>query len=145
MEMSSSLHAFQREQVMRRASAGEVKVLVSSDQMARGIDLSNIRLVINYDPPTHARTYVHRVGRTARANQTGHAITMLKIGQSGMFKKLRSEIARNATQETLLRCKIQSEAENEITAVYKRGLKTLAKILELEKQGTVGCGEEIIL
>ena len=61
--------------------------------MARGIDLSNINLVINYDPPKFARSYVHRAGRTARAGKDGHCLTMLKFGQVSTFKGIRSEIS----------------------------------------------------
>lgn len=87
-EMSRDLSTAEREDIMRRAEAGEIAVLVSSDHMARGIDLPNVRVVLNYDPPSFARTYVHRVGRTARANREGIAITLVKKGQQGIFKKM---------------------------------------------------------
>lgn len=93
MEMSRSASAEQRNDVMNLCSTGKIAILVSSDQMARGIDLPNINLVINYDTPKHAKTYVHRVGRTARAGRYGHAITILKEGQVGIFKKMRSSIS----------------------------------------------------
>lgn len=91
--MSRLTHAKDREEIMAEARTGtDIKVLVSSDHMARGIDLSNIKLVINYDPPSHAKTYVHRVGRTARAHRHGQSITMLKAGQVGAFKKMRRSL-----------------------------------------------------
>ena len=64
--MSRLLRAGDRESLMQEARDGGIKVLVSSDQLARGIDLPNIRFVINYDAPKYTKTYVHRVGRTAR-------------------------------------------------------------------------------
>jgi superfamily II DNA/RNA helicase len=54
---------------------------VATDKMARGIDVRTISLVVNYDAPKHGTTYVHRVGRTARANKSGKAITLVKRGQ----------------------------------------------------------------
>lgn len=51
--------------------------LISSDALARGIDLPDIEVVISYDPPRHPKTYIHRVGRTARAGKMGTAISLL--------------------------------------------------------------------
>ena len=52
--------------------------LVCSDSLARGMDISLVDHVINYDVPAHVQTYVHRVGRTARAGKVGHAYTLLR-------------------------------------------------------------------
>ena len=56
---------------------GKVQVLVASDAMTRGMDVEGVANVINYDVPVYAKTYVHRVGRTARAGQAGRAFTLL--------------------------------------------------------------------
>jgi ATP-dependent RNA helicase DDX51/DBP6 len=83
-------------QLARQGGTGTgsaIKILISSDQLTRGIDLQNIRVVINYDSPSHPRTYVHRVGRTARANRHGDCITMIKRGNLSQFHKMRGEIA----------------------------------------------------
>jgi ATP-dependent RNA helicase DDX51/DBP6 len=95
-EMSSNMSAKDREQTMKDASSGLIKVLVCTDQVSRGIDLKSIRLVINYDVPMFAKVYVHRAGRTARAMRTGHCLTMLKTSQDGLFRKMRANIASNA-------------------------------------------------
>jgi ATP-dependent RNA helicase DDX51/DBP6 len=86
-EMSRLMRSDERETIMKDAANGDIKILVSSDHMARGIDLPNIKLVINYDPPSYAKMYVHRVGRTARANRIGHSITLLKAGIIMIIKK----------------------------------------------------------
>lgn len=52
--------------------------LICSDAVARGIDFENVEYVICYDPPSYAKTYVHRIGRTARAGKTGTAISLLE-------------------------------------------------------------------
>lgn len=56
---------------------GKVHVIVASDAMTRGMDVEGVANVINYDVPVYAKTYVHRVGRTARAGQAGRAFTLL--------------------------------------------------------------------
>ena len=128
-EMSRLVRAEEREKVMTAAANGQVKVLVSSDHMARGIDLPNVRLVINYDPPTNSRTYVHRAGRTARANRSGHCITMLKIGQIGSFRKIRSTIVSKEGIEPG-KCKPRKEGEVALSTSYKRALKLLPNFLK---------------
>lgn len=59
-EFSSSLGQRQRSSIIRRARAGAVRVIVCSDGMARGMDLDGVGLVVNYDVPSQAKTYVHR-------------------------------------------------------------------------------------
>ena len=80
-EISRVVSQDAREAALRAALDGSAKVLVSTDKMARGIDLPNVSLVLNYDAPKHSTTYIHRVGRTARANRRGDAVTFIKSGQ----------------------------------------------------------------
>lgn len=58
--------------------AGEIQVLVASDAMTRGMDVEGVSNVINYDMPAYIKTYIHRVGRTARAGRTGRCFTILR-------------------------------------------------------------------
>jgi len=67
----------QRERVLGRFRSGDVKTLVATDVAARGLDLSDITHVINYDPPADGKGYVHRVGRTGRAGRSGRGITFV--------------------------------------------------------------------
>ncbi|CAN0463623.1 unnamed protein product, partial [Scytosiphon promiscuus] len=89
---SSSLGQRQRSHIIRRARAGAVRVIVCSDGMARGMDLDSVGLVVNYDVPSQPKTYVHRVGRTARAGLRGTAVTIAKKGQVKQFLKMRSSV-----------------------------------------------------
>ena len=66
--MHSDLEQAQRETVMHEFKAGRINILVATDIVARGIDIDDIRLVINFDVPHDSEDYVHRIGRTARAN-----------------------------------------------------------------------------
>ena len=75
--MHSDLEQRERDDVMYRFKAQQVNVLVATDIVARGIDIDDIQLVINFDVPHDAEDYVHRIGRTARANNDGEAITLV--------------------------------------------------------------------
>ena len=84
-EMHSDLEQAQREDVMYEFKAGHINILVATDIVARGIDIDDIRLVINYDVPHDNEDYVHRIGRTARANNDGVAITFISEKEQGRF------------------------------------------------------------
>ncbi|MEY4926662.1 MAG: hypothetical protein RI894_1098 [Bacteroidota bacterium] len=75
--ISSDLEQQEREQVLRNFRSRKTQILVATDVMSRGIDIKEISLVVNYDVPGDAEDYVHRVGRTARADSTGVAITFI--------------------------------------------------------------------
>ena len=77
--ISSNLEQDQREEVLRGFRSKRIRILVATDVMSRGIDIKEINMVINYDVPHDAEDYVHRVGRTARANTKGEAITLVNL------------------------------------------------------------------
>ena len=87
-EMHSDLEQAQREEVMYEFKAGRVNILVATDIVARGIDIDDIRLVINYDVPHDSEDYVHRIGRTARANNDGVALTFISEREQTNFKSI---------------------------------------------------------
>ena len=76
-DMHSDLSQAERDEVMYQFKANQTDVLVATDIVARGIDIDDIRMVINYDVPHDAEDYVHRIGRTARADRDGVAITFI--------------------------------------------------------------------
>ncbi len=82
--ISSNLDQEKREEVLRNFRSKKIRILVATDVMSRGIDVKEINLVINYDVPHDAEDYVHRVGRTARVNAKGEAITL--VTQKEMHK-----------------------------------------------------------
>ena len=73
--MIGDLPQSKRLQILKKFKAGEIKILVATDVAARGIDVDDLAMVINYDLPVEAENYVHRIGRTARAGKTGKAYT----------------------------------------------------------------------
>ena len=94
-EMHSDLDQAQRDDVMLRFKARKVDILVATDILSRGIDVDGIRVVINYDVPRDPEDYVHRVGRTARANSEGLAITFVSETEQGDFRKIEQFIERD--------------------------------------------------
>jgi superfamily II DNA/RNA helicase len=87
--ISSDLEQREREEVLMRFKSKRTRVLVATDVLSRGIDIKEINIVINYDAPNDAEDYVHRVGRTARADATGIAITL--VNEEDMYKLKRIE------------------------------------------------------
>ena len=84
-EMHSDLKQSQRDEIMHEFRNGRINMLVATDIVARGIDIDDIRLVINYDVPHDSEDYVHRIGRTARANNDGCAITFVSENEQTRF------------------------------------------------------------
>lgn len=87
-EMHSDLEQKQRDYIMHEFKNGRINLLVATDIVARGIDIDDIRLVINYDVPHDNEDYVHRIGRTARANHDGCAITFVSEKEQSKFKSI---------------------------------------------------------
>ncbi len=87
--ISSNLTQAEREDVLRGFRSKRIRILVATDVMSRGIDIKEINMVINYDAPHDAEDYVHRIGRTARANTKGEAYTL--VNEKDMPKMQRIE------------------------------------------------------
>ena len=87
-EMHSDLEQVQREQIMRDFKSGRINILVATDIVSRGIDIDDIRLVINYDVPNDGEDYVHRIGRTARAATDGTAFTFVTENEQRKFAEI---------------------------------------------------------
>ncbi len=95
-EMHSDLDQTKRDGVMLDFKAGKIQVIVATDILARGIDVDVIEMVVNFDVPREAEDYVHRIGRTARANREGRAITFVSPDEHHKLKRI----------ERLLECRI---------------------------------------
>ncbi|PIQ20821.1 MAG: RNA helicase, partial [Cytophagales bacterium CG18_big_fil_WC_8_21_14_2_50_42_9] len=122
-----------RLQVMKRFKAGEVKVLVATDVSARGIDIAKVDYVINYDLPEVAENYVHRVGRTGRGTQKGHAVSFCSPEEKPVLQEIESfldkpikvlEISKTEYTETL---DFSSDINYDLKALMK-------EVQEFEKQ-----------
>ena len=94
-QMHSDLTQQERDEVMLQFKAGQKDVLVATDIVARGIDIDDIQMVINYDVPRDCEDYVHRIGRTARADRDGEAITLVNETDMHSFGQIEKFIERS--------------------------------------------------
>jgi superfamily II DNA/RNA helicase len=86
--VSSNLNQDEREEVLRGFRSKRTRILVATDVMSRGIDIKEINMVINYDCPRDAEDYVHRIGRTARANTKGEAYTLVNEKDNPKLRRI---------------------------------------------------------
>jgi superfamily II DNA/RNA helicase len=86
--ISSDLEQKEREEVLMRFRSRRTRILVATDVLSRGIDIKDINLIINFDVPSSAEDYVHRVGRTARADKTGIAISLINEHDMDKFDRI---------------------------------------------------------
>lgn len=94
--MHSDLEQSQREEVMKDFKKGHIDILVATDVVSRGIDINDIKLVINFDIPHDPEDYVHRIGRTARGtNGEGLAITFISTEEQFQFKRIEEFLNKN--------------------------------------------------
>ena len=67
----------QRNDIMKKFKIGKIKILISTDMLSRGIDISGVYLIVNYDIPSNTATYIHRIGRTGRFGRKGLVINLV--------------------------------------------------------------------
>jgi superfamily II DNA/RNA helicase len=103
--MHSDLMQSERDEVMYQFKSQKIDILVATDIVARGIDIDDIQLVVNYDVPHDAEDYVHRIGRTARAGAEGAAVTLVSEKDQPRFREierfLEKSIDKNPIPEQL--------------------------------------------
>ena len=99
--ISSDLGQKDREEMLLRFRSRKTRVLVATDVLSRGIDIKDINLVINFDAPSDAEDYVHRVGRTARADTTGVAITLVNRIDLPKLQRIEKLIGYKVNREPL--------------------------------------------
>lgn len=129
-EYSSHVTPAQRATTLAAFKSGSVKVLVTSDAMARGMDVASVANVVNYDPPAYPKTYIHRAGRTARAGQTGAVYTLLKPEDVVHFNSMvRKMHAASVKQVKLTPAQLQP-----LRPALKHALQEVQHLLDQEKQ-----------
>lgn len=100
-EMHSDLDQTTREEQILNFKAGNINVLIATDIVARGIDIDDIEMVVNYDVPREAEDYVHRIGRTARADRDGRAITFVAEKDGGKLKVIERLLEKKVPREQI--------------------------------------------
>ncbi len=100
-EIHSDLAQNEREAVMNRFKSRQTRILVATDIISRGIDIEDIDMVINYDVPNDAEDYVHRIGRTARAENLGKACTLIGTAEQEKFASIERLLKKEITKMSL--------------------------------------------
>ena len=100
-DIHSGLDQNSREETLRNFKNKKIKILVATDILSRGIDIKGIELVINYEVPYDAEDYIHRIGRTARADKTGEAITFINEKQTKNFMNIEKLIEKDIQKNEL--------------------------------------------
>lgn len=90
--LHGDLRQSERTQIIKRFKAKELKILVATDVASRGLDIDGVQAIINFDPPTDEDFYVHRIGRTARANKEGVAYTLIDSSQVGYLPSYQRKV-----------------------------------------------------
>ncbi|TKC39346.1 ATP-dependent RNA helicase DDX51 isoform X2 [Monodon monoceros] len=119
-----------RKLILKRFQQGKIQLLISTDATARGIDVQGVQLVVNYDAPQYLRTYVHRVGRTARAGKSGQAFTLLLEVQERRFVRM----LREGGVPRLERHDAPSELLQPLVPRYQEALSQLERAVREEQR-----------
>ncbi len=128
--MHSDLEQKEREEVMNAFKAGRTNVLVATDIVSRGIDITGIELVINFDLPHDPEDYVHRIGRTARADRDGESLTFVNCSDRIQMRKFRDlekfiekQMDRIPVPEELGGCEYKEKTKNNDNPQHKDSAK----------------------
>ena len=125
-ELHGDLSQAKRNQVMRKFSTAKLQILVATDISARGLDVEGVTHVFNYDIPHDVESYIHRIGRTGRAGQTGVAVTFVNPRQHDYL----------ALIERGIKAKIAREKASQKKAIIEQHKVKEAKIIEESKKNS---------
>ena len=100
-EMHSDLEQTARDNVMLDFKAGKTQVIIATDILSRGIDIDDIEMVINYDVPRDPEDYIHRIGRTARADRDGRAVTFVSPEEAFRLKRIEKLLEKEVPRENV--------------------------------------------
>ncbi|XP_034006460.1 ATP-dependent RNA helicase DDX51 [Trematomus bernacchii] len=128
-EFSSRLSPAERKKTLKEFEQGKIQLMISTDAAARGIDINGVKCVVNYDAPQYIRTYIHRIGRTARAGKTGLAFTFLLGVQEKNFLQMVVEAGTPGIQKQI----VKPESLKGMEARYEQTLQELANVIKDEK------------
>ncbi len=118
----------QREKTVNQLKSGKLDILVATDVAARGLDVERVSHVVNYDIPTDAESYVHRIGRTGRAGRSGDAISFVTPRERGLVKMI-----ERATRQELTEMPLPSVDEVNVTRLSRFDDRITAALDEAER------------
>ncbi|XP_053815398.1 ATP-dependent RNA helicase DDX51 [Vidua chalybeata] len=128
-EFSSRLPPNERKRTMKEFEQGKIQLLISTDATARGIDVKGVNYVINYDAPQFIRTYIHRVGRTARAGEAGVAFSLVLRIQERRFLRM----LRDAGIQDIKKHPVKGNSLKPLVQQYEGALCKLEKTVKNER------------
>jgi len=126
-EFSSNIYGKRRAKLLKRFKAGEIRVMIACDLLSRGIDITNLDCVINYDAPANERVFLHRAGRTARALLSGTLITFVTKEEK---MRLKTQLLPYElwSEERYIR-NAEESLSDKVMKAYAKGLKSLESIV----------------
>ncbi|KFV45480.1 ATP-dependent RNA helicase DDX51, partial [Tyto alba] len=130
-EFSSRLPPNERQRTMKEFEQGKIQLLISTDATARGIDVKGVNYVINYDAPQFIRTYIHRVGRTARAGEVGVAFSLVLRIQERRFLRM----LRDAGIQDIKKQPVKGNSLKPLVQQYEEALCKLEKTVKVIETG----------
>ncbi|KFO71504.1 ATP-dependent RNA helicase DDX51, partial [Cuculus canorus] len=130
-EFSSRLAPKERQRTMKEFEQGKIQLLISTDATARGIDVQGVNYVINYDAPQFIRTYVHRVGRTARAGKAGVAFSLVLRIQERRFLRM----LKDAGIQDMKKHPVKGNSLKPLVQQYEAALCKLEKTVKVIEMG----------
>uniref|UniRef100_A0A8B9M4F6 ATP-dependent RNA helicase n=1 Tax=Accipiter nisus TaxID=211598 RepID=A0A8B9M4F6_9AVES len=128
-EFSSRLPPNERQRTMKEFEQGKIQLLISTDATARGIDVKGVNYVINYDAPQFIRTYIHRVGRTARAGKVGVAFSLVLRIQERRFLRM----LKDAGIQDIKKHPVKGNSLKPLVQKYEEALCKLEKTVKNER------------
>jgi ATP-dependent RNA helicase DeaD len=140
-ELHGDLKQSQRDRVMGGFRKGIIEILIATDVAARGIDVEDVDMVINYDVPQDVEYYVHRIGRTGRAGKSGKAITFVapkdftKLREIQHYAKIQIPRIPIPTQSDVAETRTRTMLEKVRETINAGGMETYIRIIEKETEG----------
>ena len=125
METLTKVSLSRVRQTIRRFSKNELRIVIATDRASRGLDLPNLSHVVNYDVPRSISSYVHRVGRTARAGKSGQAWTLIENKEGRWFWNDIGKSAGIERVQKVERRRIDIKDEELLRQTYKDALEKL--------------------
>ncbi|XP_019617802.1 PREDICTED: ATP-dependent RNA helicase DDX51-like [Branchiostoma belcheri] len=127
-EFSSNLPPERRTKILTKFRTGKIQLIVCSDAMARGMDVEGVEVVISYDVPPYVKTYIHRVGRTARAGKEGTAFSLVLQEEEKRFRRMLKQAGKDEPQPWSL----SGTDLQPLVPRYQKTLQRLQKTLKVE-------------
>jgi len=140
-ELHGDMKQSQRDRVMGGFRKGSIEILIATDVAARGIDVEDVDMVINYDVPQDVEYYVHRIGRTGRAGKSGRAITFVtprdftKLREIQKYTKVPITRIPLPTTKDVVESKTKTILEEVRETVREGGIEPYARLIEQEGEG----------